>query len=65
MTKPQDSGLGQDQQLYEVMVGDLVKEVAGSGSLIYPNRDSLTFGIQGTVGEVLVGEGDSIVAGPP
>ena len=55
--------LGEDQQLYSVATGDLVNEVSVSGGLIYPNRDTLDFGVSGTVGRVLVEEGDFVTEG--
>ena len=55
--------LGEDQQLYSVATGDLVNEVSVSGGLVFPNREALDFGIQGTVGRVLVSEGDFVTEG--
>jgi len=64
------SGLGQadleeDQQLIPVTRSDLVNDVSVSGNLIYSNRESLTFGTQGEVGEILVEEGDEVEEGQP
>ena len=61
----ESADLAEDQQLIPVTLGDLVNEVAINGSLVYPNRDTLTFGIQGTVGEVLVEEGQRVEEGQP
>ena len=58
-------GLAEDQQLVPVQRGDLINEVSVSGNLVYPNRESLTFGIQGTVGDVLVVEGQRVSEGQP
>ena len=58
-----DDPLGEDQQLYSVATGDLVNEVSVSGGLIFPNRDTLDFGVSGTVGRVLVEEGDFVTEG--
>ena len=55
--------LGEDQQLYSVATGDLVNEVSVSGGLVFPNREALDFGVQGTVGRVLVAEGDFVTEG--
>ena len=55
--------LGEDQQLYSVATGDLVNEVSVSGVLVFPNREALDFGVQGTVGRVLVAEGDFVTEG--
>ena len=58
-------GLAEGQQLIPVQRGDLVNQVSTNGSLLFPNRESLTFGTQGTVGEVLVEEGQQVDAGQP
>ena len=55
--------LGEDQQLYSVATGDLVNEVAVSGGLVFPNREEMDFGVQGTVGRVFVDEGDFVTEG--
>ena len=52
--------LGENQQLIPVQLGDLVNQVSTNGSIIFPNRETLTFGTQGTVGEVLVAEGQPV-----
>ena len=57
------SGLGENQQLIPVQLGDLVNQVSTNGSIIFPNRETLTFGTQGTVGDVLVEEGQHVEAG--
>ena len=56
-------GLAEDQQLVPVQYGDLVNEVSTNGSLMFPNRETLAFGTQGTVGEVLVEEGQQVQEG--
>jgi len=60
-----EAGLAEDQQLIPVQYGDLVNEVSTNGSLIFPNRETLAFGTQGTVGEVLVEEGQLVKEGQP
>ena len=55
--------LGEDQQLIPVRLGDLVNQVSTNGSLVFPNRETLTFGSQGTVKELLVDEGQQVVEG--
>lgn len=59
------AGLGKDQQLIPVQYGNLVNQVSTNGSLLFPTRETLTFGTQGTVGEVLVKEGQQVKAGQP
>ena len=60
-----DAVLGQDQQLIPVQRGDLVNEVSVNGSLIFPNRETLVFGTQGSVGRVMVEEGVQVTRGEP
>jgi RND family efflux transporter MFP subunit len=43
--------------------GDIVKTVLVDGSLEMPNKAYLSFGVTGTVTEVLVGEGDNVTKG--
>ena len=54
--------LEENQQLIPVEYGSLVNQVSTNGSLIFPNRVTLTFGTQGVVGEVLVEEGQLVEA---
>ncbi|MBI2866513.1 MAG: biotin/lipoyl-binding protein, partial [Chloroflexi bacterium] len=57
--------LGQDQQVIPVQYGNVVNQVSTSGSLVFPDRQALTFGTQGTVEEVLVKEGQEVTEGQP
>ena len=50
-------------QLVPVTRGDLVNDVSVTGTLTYTTRETLTFGQQGTVSEVIVSEGDGVSAG--
>jgi len=56
-------GLAGDQQLIPVQRGDLVNEVSVNGSLAYSERETLTFGGKGTVGQILVEEGQTVTVG--
>ena len=58
-------GLAEGQQLIPVQVGDLVNQISTNGSLIFPNKETLNFGTQGTVGVVLVEEGQQVEEGQP
>jgi len=62
-TDGDEDALEEGQQVIVVRTGDLVNEVSTNGSLVYPNRETLTFGIQGTIGEVLVEEGQAVSQG--
>ena len=57
--------LAEDQSLIPVQRGDLVNDVSISGSLIYPDREALSFGTQGSVGQVLIEEGQQVEQGQP
>ena len=59
------AALEEGQQLVEVRLGDLVNQVTSSGSIVFPNREELSFGVAGTVGALLVAEGDQVAAGQP
>ena len=60
---PSSTGLSENQQLIPVQYGNLVNQVSTNGSLIFRNRETLTFGTQGTAGEVLVEEGQQVEEG--
>ena len=59
------SGLEEDQQIISVQRGDLVNDISINGSLVFPERESLSFGFQGAnggalaIGEVFVEEGQA------
>lgn len=55
--------LEEGQQLVQVVRGDLVNQITSSGSIVFPNREELSFGVAGTIGEILVSEGDAVTAG--
>ena len=56
---------GEHEQLIPVTRGNLVNDVSINGSVGYPNRETLNFGTQGTLGQLLVEEGQDVVAGQP
>ncbi len=55
--------LEEGQQLVQVVRGDLVNQITSSGSVVFPNRQDVTFGVSGTIGEILVAEGDAVTEG--
>ncbi|MEE2656573.1 MAG: HlyD family efflux transporter periplasmic adaptor subunit [Chloroflexota bacterium] len=55
--------LVEGQQFVEVKKGDLTRQVTSNGSIVFPNRQSLFFGSQGTVEEVSVEVGDQVQTG--
>ena len=50
-------------QLVEVVRGDLMVTVSGSGNIEVSNEAYLAFGVGGTVGEINVAEGDEVTQG--
>ena len=58
-----EASLEDGQQLVEVRLGDLVNQVTSSGSIVFPNREELSFGVAGTVSALLVAQGDQVTAG--
>ena len=55
--------LAENQQLIPVRYGDIVNQVSTNGNLDFPERETLSFGIQGDLGELLVTEGQSVSVG--
>ena len=53
------------QRIIPVQYGDLMNQVSTNGSLIFPERETLTFGSAGTVSRVLVKEGQQVTQGQP
>ncbi|MDP6452873.1 MAG: efflux RND transporter periplasmic adaptor subunit [SAR202 cluster bacterium] len=60
-----ETNLEADEQLIPVQLGDLINEVSVNGSVLFPNRETLVFGSQGTVAELLVAEGLRVGTGEP
>ena len=54
---------GETDLLVPVRRGNLVNEVSISGSLVYPDRETLSFDVEGVIGEILVDEGDRVSQG--
>ena len=63
VTRPDGPELEENQQLIPVQFGNLVNQVTTNGSLVFPNREMLTFGSAGTVADVLVEEGQQVAEG--
>lgn len=58
-----DDGEADDRRPVAVKRGTLLDDVTASGSVSFPELESLRFEIAGTVAELLVDEGDSVVEG--
>ena len=52
-----------EYQLVPVQRGDLAVEVTATGNLLYAYEEALSFGVPGTIDEVLVEEGDEVEEG--
>ena len=55
--------LAENQQIIPVQYGDLINKVSTSGNLVYPDRETLNFGSQGTVDSIMVEEGERVTVG--
>ncbi len=62
-TSSDDEALGENQQLFNVAYGDLVNQVSTNGSLVFPEKEALSFGTDGIVSELLVEEGQRVSQG--
>ena len=52
-----------DQQMVTVRRGELVNKITVSGSVVFPERENMTFGSDGVVADVLVKEGQRVSEG--
>ena len=52
-----------EEQVVAVQRGDLTIDITAVGNLAFTHEEELTFGVEGTVGEVLVEVGDSVEEG--
>ena len=57
------SSLAANTKLVQVQYGNLTSSISASGSLVFGNKEDLTFGSAGTVQEVNVGVDDSVKKG--
>jgi len=62
-TGPDATTLADDVELVRVQYGSLENSVSASGSLLFPDREELAFGSNGTIEEVDVEEGDVVREG--
>ena len=62
-TAPEPSALSEEEQLIPVRMGDLVNKVSTSGSLAFPERESVAFNSDGRIGHLSVVEGQLINQG--
>lgn len=55
--------LTETQQIVPVHYGDIINQVSTNGNLDFPEREKLYFTVKGTLGELLVAEGQSVAIG--
>ncbi len=60
-----DTDLGEGELVIPVSFGNLTRRVNVNARLVFPKREMLTFGTQGTIGEILVTEGQEVERGQP
>ncbi|WFG35273.1 HlyD family efflux transporter periplasmic adaptor subunit [Candidatus Lucifugimonas marina] len=60
-----DDDVADDRRAVAVQRGTLLDDITASGSVSFPELESLRFDISGTVGEILVEEGESVGEGQP
>lgn len=56
-------GIAANEQIVPALIDDLVDSVSTSGTVAFPERETVRFSAAGTVGEVLASEGDLVSAG--
>jgi multidrug efflux pump subunit AcrA (membrane-fusion protein) len=59
------ASISAEEQLVPAQIGDLVNLVSSDGSLIFPEVEEAAFSPHGTVGEVLVAEGEAVSVDQP
>ena len=61
----EQSALEGDQRELPVRMGVLTREISIDGSIVFPEKETLTFASRGFVDEILVSEGEEVKAGQP
>jgi len=61
--EPAEQTAEPEYDLFTVQRGDISVDVTSSGNLVYARQEELSFQVSGTVGEVLVEEGDTVEEG--
>ena len=59
------TALEENQRELPVRMGVLTKEISIDGSIVFPEKETLTFASRGFVDEILVSEGEEVKAGQP
>jgi macrolide-specific efflux system membrane fusion protein len=63
LTDDASSAIAEDEQLIPATIGDLIITVSTDGNLSFPEVETALFETRGTVGEIMVTEGDSVQVG--
>ena len=62
-TQTDSAELGENQQLIPIRYGDIVNQVSTNGNVAFPERETVSFSVAGTLGTVLVEEGEAVALG--
>ena len=62
-TQQDTTELSDNQQLIPIRYGDIVNQVSTNGNLDFPERETVSFAINGTLGELLVEKGHFVSPG--
>ena len=57
--------LTENQQIIPVTYGDIINQVSTNGHLDFPEREIVAFTVDGTLGQLLVAEGDTVARDAP
>ncbi len=60
VSDPDQDASAENQQLVPVAMGNVVNQVSINGSLVFPRRESLRFGVSGVVEQLSVTEGQAV-----
>ena len=62
---PAAAELTENQQIIPVTYGDIINQVSTNGHLDFPERETVSFTVDGTLGQLLVAEGDTVARDAP
>ena len=62
-TRVDTASLPENHQLIPVQYGDIVNQVSTNGNLDFPERETVSFTIKGTLSDLLVAEGETVRPG--
>lgn len=62
-TQSETTELTENEQLIPIRYGDIVNQVSTNGNVAFPERETVTFGISGAIGELTTEEGQTVSQG--